>query len=210
MSDTNSLDIDDAQIAGEVTANGSHGRAIDPDADLVDDLLHGDGEKAVRELGLRLEKLVCHKYPDFRADADEIVLDILERVYERIGTFGHKSRFFTWVGAIAYNVLKERSRQRKAQGRFEELSEDLVADCLNPEHQVVEALTYEINLLLVDEALKTLTERQREVFLYKHTTDLTSAEIGEKLDMSAGAVRSALVDAHAAVERWRKKKGYSL
>lgn len=210
MSDTNSLDIDDAQIAGEGIAYGSRRRANDPDADLVDDLLNGSGEKAVRELGLRLRKLVCRKCPDFRADADEIVLEILERVYERVGTFEGKSRFFTWVGAVAFNVLKERMRQRKTQTRFEELSENLVADCLNPEQHVIETLTSEINLLLVEEALATLTERQRQVFLYKHTTDLTSAEIGEKLDMSAGAVRSALVDAHAAVDRWRKKKGYSI
>lgn len=210
MNDTNSLDIDDAQAAGEITANGSHSRTIDPDADLVDDLLSGSGEKAVRALGLRLRKLVCHKCPDLREDADEIVWEILGRVYERIDTFEGKSRFFTWVGAITFNVLKERIRQKKGQTRFEELSEDLVADCLNPEQHVIETLTCEINLLLVEEALETLTERQRQVFLYRHTTDLTSAEIGEKMDMSAGAVRSALVDAHAGVARWRKKKGYSI
>ena len=203
MNDTNSLKI---KSGGKDYADHDH--AVDPDTELYDDLRFGDGEKAVRELGLRLKKFICKKCPDFSGNAEEIVVDILERVYERIETFQHQSKFYTWVSGIAINVLFEQKRFKGKQAQFTQLTDDLISDRLDPEQQLMEKLTDEINQILVKEALLTLTDRQRGVFEYSHTTDLTSAEIGEKLGISAGAVRSALVDAHAGIERWRKKKGY--
>ena len=203
MNDTNSLKVRNGGVG-----HADHGRAVDPDEDLYADLRYGDGEKAVRELGLRLKKFVCKKCPDFSSDAEEIAFDILERVCERIETFQHQSKFYTWVVRIAINVLFERKRLKGKQAQFAQLTDDLVADCLDPEQQLMEKITDEINQILVKEALATLTDRQREVFEYSHMTNLTSAGIGEKLGISAGAVRSALVDAHAGIERWRKKKGY--
>jgi hypothetical protein len=49
---------------------------------------------------------------------------------------------------------------------------------------------------------------QRAVLVDRHTINLTSAQIGENLGRSVNAVRHALVDAHAAVARWQRTKGY--
>jgi len=182
----------------------------DPQAHLYDDLLNGDGEKAARELLLLVKKFVCtcNKCSDLASSSDDIALEVFERVCEKIHTFRGESKFLTWVCAIARYVILERLRNAKKDRVLEELLDDLVDEHSNPEQQLIEQTTHEINLILVDEALTTLTERQRDVFTYKHTTDLTSAEIGEKLSISAGAVRSALADASKCIGHWRKEKGY--
>lgn len=188
-----------------------HSHACDPNSEvyLYEDLVSGDGEKAAYELLPLVKKFVCKKFPEFFLDAEEIAIDVFERVCEKIHTFKQDSKLSTWVCGIAWNVLQERLREKNRQCLFEELNEDFVADDLNPEEQLIDKTTREVNYLLVKEALETLTERQRNVFTLKHSMKLTSAEIGGELGMSAGAVRSALADANVRIERWRKEKGYS-
>jgi DNA-directed RNA polymerase specialized sigma24 family protein len=87
-------------------------RETDPDAALYDDLRNGSGELAARELMSRIKMFVCTKRREFSPQADEIALDIFERVCLRIDTFQWNCRFFSWVCAIAKNVLLERLREK--------------------------------------------------------------------------------------------------
>jgi RNA polymerase sigma factor (sigma-70 family) len=184
--------------------------SADPDEALYTDLTEGSGEIAARELLRRIKMFICKKCPDFSRDADEIALDIFERVCERIESYRQESRFFTWVCSIAKNTLWERLREKGKEPLSEDFLRDLEAEYSDPEKILLARVTYEVKLQAVQEFLKTLPDRQREVFLLKHTAEatMTSEQLGRKLGISANAFRSALADANAALERWRKKNGY--
>lgn len=180
-----------------------------PDERLYRNLRSGDGEEAVRCLLPRIKRFVCHRCPDLSRDAEEIAVVVMERIYERLETFDATKRFSTWCFGVAQNVIWEWLRERKKQPVQYDPDEGQEAEDGNPEDHVLDEVSREINLLVIEEALATLTDLQREVYIYRHTTAFTSAEIGEKIGRSAGAVRSAQADAHAAVQRWRKERGYA-
>lgn len=185
-------------------------RDSDPDAHLYADLVSGSGEKAAQALLARIQRFICKKHPEFCADAEVIALEAFERVCEKLNTFAWKSRFSSWVIGVACNVLKEHTRAKGREPLSEECLPELLDEYSDPEKRVLDQFTSELNQLLIEEALTSLTERQRDVFLLKYKTEakITSEQIGEKLGISAGAARSALADAHAAIERWRRKNGY--
>jgi RNA polymerase sigma factor (sigma-70 family) len=166
----------------------------------------GDGEAAVRQLLPRIKRYVRKGCPALGSEADAIAVLVIERVCERLDTFRDQSHFFLWVAGITRNVIQERLWDQTERAQ----SNALLMDRANasPEGIVLDQMAHEVNCLLVEEALASLTDAQRAVLVYQHTTDLTSAQIGEKVDRSTNAVRHALVDAHAAVARWRKTKGY--
>ncbi len=183
--------------------------AGDPDEGLYRNLRSGDGEEAVRCLLRRIKRFICRQCPGLSWDAEEIAVIAVERIYERLETFDATKRFSTWCFGVAWNVVREWLRDREKQPVQYEPDEYQESGDSNPEEIVLAEVSREINLLVIEEALATLTELQRTVYIYCHTTELKSAEIGDKIGRSAGAVRSALADAHAAIERWRKKKGYA-
>lgn len=181
--------------------------SADPDEVLYTDLMEGSGEVAARELMRRIKMFICKKCPCFSRDADEIALDIFERVCERIESFRGESRFFTWVCSIATNTLRERLREKSKEPLSEEFLRDLEAEYGDPEKILLAQSIHEVNWLAVQEFLQTLPARQREVFILRHTaeTTMTSEQLGGQLGISANAFRSAFADANVALERWRKK-----
>jgi RNA polymerase sigma factor (sigma-70 family) len=161
----------------------------------------GDGEAAVRQLLPRIKHYVRKECPALGSEADAIAVLVIERVCERLDTFRDQSPFFLWVAGITRNVMQERFRNQTERAQSEALLTSL-------EGIVLDQMAHEVNCLVAEEALASLTDLQRTVLAYQHTTDMTSAQIGEKVDRSTNAVRQGLVDAHAAVAQWRKTKGY--
>jgi len=189
----------------------------DPDVLLYQELTacldgdgEGEGEAAVRQLLPRIQRHVRKKCPALASEAEEIAVLVIERICERLDTFRGQSRFFHWIDGITGNMMQERLRDRVRQGQIDDLVPESIEaiEAEDAEAIVLDQMVHEVNGLLAEEALASLTDLQRAVLVYQHTTDLTSAQIGEKVDRSANAVRHALVDAHAAVARWRKRKGY--
>jgi DNA-directed RNA polymerase specialized sigma24 family protein len=144
--------------------------------------------------------------PALGSEADAIAVLVIERVCERLDTFRDQSPFFLWVAGITRNVMQERLRDQTEWAQSKALLTDR-ADA-SPEGIVLDRMAHEVNCLLAEEALASLTDLQRATLAYQHTTDMTSAQIGEKVDRSTNAIRHGLVDAHAAVAQWRKTKGY--
>src|SRR5262249_29834012 len=120
---------------------------------------------------------------------------------------------FNWVRVITRTVMTERRRDPNAPAQGDvAFPESAPAADADPEAEaesiVLDQMAYEVNCLLVEEALASLPDLQRTALLDRHTKNLTSAQIGENPGRSVNAVRHELVDAHAAVARWQQTKGY--
>ena len=185
-------------------------KASDPDLYIYNDLVDGSGDIAARDLVRRIRMVICKKFPEFRGEADMMAVEVLERAYIQIDNFQWNCRFFTWICSIAYNRIREELREKGKAPLSEEFLSNVEAEFADPEEILLEQVTYEDKQALIDEFLQTLTEHQRTIFHLKHTAEpkMTSAQIGKKLNISAGAVRSAFRDANVALDRWRKKNGY--
>jgi len=124
-----------------------------------------------------------------RDEADDVVQEALLRAYLGLSQLRDAERFGSWLCGIAVNVAKMRLRARRlevraAAGAGSERADGGAAD--------------DRELLgLVQEAVASLPDGQRQVVLMHYVDDLSCAEIASLLGRSPGAVRVRLHRARA-------------
>ncbi len=123
--------------------------------------------------------------------AEDLTNDVFLAAYKNLNRYdADKSFITTWLYAIACNRLKNyyKSSGRKQEYSIENWHEKYEdADMAND--SMLERQEWRILLL---EALLQLPERNRKIVLMKYYDNMTSKEIGQKLDLSPGNVRIIL------------------
>ncbi len=138
-------------------------------------------------------------------DADELVSRTFYKMYQNLGTYdASKGAFSTWLFTIARNehLLSLRGADHVMTSEMEE--DRLIA----PEYEMPEeaALSNEQNELL-KAAIKKLPERDQKILIMTYWLNMKSEDIAEKLDMTAGSVRTGLTRARAALKKMLEKDG---
>lgn len=135
-----------------------------------------------------------------REDAEDVTQDTFLRAFQNLGTFEERSRFSTWLTRIAVNsaLMRLRVKRRSRTDSLDEDSEDSTAliDTLadwrpNPEQLYRETELKEILL----QALASLSEACRVVFVLRDIEGLSTAQTAEMLDLSINNVKSRLLRA---------------
>lgn len=120
--------------------------------------------------------------------AEDVVQESFINAYRNLSKFRGESSIYTWLYRItvntAHNFLRKNSRGNRVD--IEELAPIIADNSRNPlqvaaENELVEA---------VNGSVKTLPERQREVFELHFFEHLTHREIGEMLGITEGAVKA--------------------
>jgi RNA polymerase sigma-70 factor, ECF subfamily len=168
------------------------------DAELVLRVRRGDRWAADRLLGryLRACRAVALAVTGSAADADDVCQDAFVAAMERIDDCREPDRFGGWLLQIVRNRSRNHLRQRQLR-QAEPLDEAAAFGGPSP------ASTLERNELRrrIEAALAQLTEAQREVVLLHDLEGWKHAEIGERLELPVGTVRSHL---HYARRRLRQ------
>ena len=151
-------------------------------------------------------------YVNSSDDAKDIYQEVFLRVYKGLPKFQYKSEFSTWLFRITTNVcLSYRVRGRRhshtsldqrvndGDGQSHALK-DTLSDDTTSDQQVHNA---EI-ILRVEEALKSLSPRQKMVFSLKHYEGYKLREIAEMMKCSEGTVKKYLFEATARVREQLK------
>jgi len=144
-------------------------------------------------------------YVNSSDDAKDIYQEVFLRVYKGLPKFQYKSEFSTWLFRITTNVcLSHRMRGRRhshtsldqrvndGDGQSQALK-DTLSDNTTSDQQIHNA---EI-ILRVEQALKTLSPRQKMVFSLKHYEGYKLREIAEMMKCSEGTVKKYLFEATA-------------
>jgi RNA polymerase sigma-70 factor (ECF subfamily) len=137
---------------------------------------------------------------------DEEAEDVMQQAY--VNAFAHlrqfqgSAQFSTWLTRIAVNEAIARVRRR---GRYEVFDEERSSrepfmphdPSENPERQ---AFTGELRGLL-EWAIDTLPDGQREVFVLRDVEGLSTSEVAESIDVSEDFVKTRLSRSRAALRR---------
>ena len=181
--------------------NGEYAR--DPDVRLMLRAKAGD-EAAFAELvekyQNRLVGIFYHLVSD-QETAQDLAQEVFLRIYRARKGYVPTAKFSTWLFRIANNLA---SNSRRSQGRRREVTlnpsesgplgarpqEQLLADksALMPTRQLDRREMREI----VRTALDSLNERQRMAVLLHKFEEMSYADIGAAMEMSAAAVKSLL------------------
>ena len=179
----------------------------DPDIELVDRIRAGD-YAAFEELVSKFERKVyalALKLTGNTADAEEISQEVFLTIYQKLDSFRGESALSSWIYRVTANAafMKLRDRRKRKTVSYEEQATSAAADDDMPEvtatfpqsdwsAQADEQLEQgELGEQLKD-AIATLPDKFKLIFLLKDVQGLSNEEIGEIVNMSVPAVKSRL------------------
>ena len=171
-----------------------------PDAELM--LRVGQGEHAAYEVlyerhAQRLGGFFLRMLAYDTAKAEDMVQELFIRVWTHRASYRASQPFTTWLYAMAYNLCKN-------VYRHESVHQDYAAECsLREEPTMVadEAIERDELRQLLRQAVQTLPESQRDVFLLHYDEELTVPEVARIVGCPEGTVKSRLATALTTIKK---------
>ncbi|MGB3775201.1 MAG: RNA polymerase sigma factor [Leeuwenhoekiella sp.] len=128
-------------------------------------------------------------------DADDVLQNTFIKVYKNLDKFKGDSQLFTWLYRIATNesltFLKKKAR--RLQVNDEQLQSQLTANLKSDPYFDGDAAQEKLQ-----NAINTLPQRQKQVFLLKYYDELPYTEIANILEISVGSLKASY---HHAVKK---------
>ncbi len=181
--------------------------AADPASDerIVEEVRKGDAgrfEVLMRRHNQRLFRAARAILRD-DAEAEDAVQQAYVAAYVKIDQFRGESRFSTWLTRIA---VHEALRRVRKQGRLRDLAlvEDAEAGslALPPERSPEDRAAQTELRALLEEAIDTLPEAYRVVFVMRDVEELSTRETADCLELTEEAVRVRLHRARRSLREW--------
>ncbi|MBI9070841.1 MAG: RNA polymerase sigma factor [Melioribacteraceae bacterium] len=132
---------------------------------------------------------------DSRDEAEDIMQEVLIKVWKGLPKYKEENRFSSWLFSIAYNAVIDAGRKKNSS--IINSDEDIGITNNGPFENFVALETNKI----IENALSLLTDNQKEVFLLRQHGELSFKEISKKLDQPLNTVISHM---HYAVKKLKK------
>jgi len=156
------------------------------DDEIIDRVKKGDKEAFNMLIRIYQQKIfkLAYCYLQNREDAMEIVQETFLRVYQKIKQFKKGSNFRNWIYRITSNLCVDYHRKfHKEKIKFQ------IKEITNFHSQKDESKILDLKEIL-KKSLKSLSHRQRTVFIMRHYQGLKCHEISAILNISVGTVKS--------------------
>ena len=138
----------------------------------------------------------CISFAHDREIAQDMVQDVLLKVFTQLSKFKGKSRFSTWLYAITYNYCVEHYRKNS---RFNTVDIDEGPDMADMDDNEDELL--EMRAPKLKFALDQVSPEEKMLLLMKYQDDISIKEIMENLNISESAVKMRLSRARKRVKK---------
>ncbi len=178
-----------------------------PDKELIARFKQGgsQGEKAFTELVRRYQEKVywvCRRMLKSHDDADDVAQNVFIKVHNGLSGFNEEAEFFTWIYRIAVNETINFIRAQKV--RSAEPIDDLIHEPSDAAERPDESIEREEQRRLIQEAIDTLPEKQKVVFMLRYYDELAYEEIAEMLGTSVGGLKANYFHAFKKIEGYLK------
>lgn len=156
-----------------------------------------------------IERTVASKFAN-RQDAEDVISEVFVRFWRSARSFRGDARVRTWLLTITRNAITDYYR-RSGRNRWDTMAVGIVADREGaadwighlrddgPEPE--ESVVAEEERSIVVEALHSLADQQRTILMLRFNNELSLEQIGRRLDLPVGTVKSRL---HRAVRALRQ------
>ena len=140
-------------------------------------------------------------------DVDDVVQEVMMRIYKGIRKFRGDSKLSTWIHRIAVNVCKDvlakRRKRKEILTSFPESDEEEERYLVQPSSKtdVLEEVLNDLDYKSIVSALEKLPEEDRLFIKLKDVDDLSYEEISKIVGKPVGTVKSRL---HYARKKLRK------
>lgn len=134
-------------------------------------------------------------------DAEDVLQDTFLKAYSRLGQFEGNAKFYTWIVRVAVNEALMRMRRGKnrvtvsldqeLETSYGAIQRELPAETESPEESLSRTELRES----LTQAIDSLSEIYRPVFVLRDVEGLSTEETAEMLNISLPAVKSRLMRA---------------
>jgi RNA polymerase sigma-70 factor (family 1) len=135
--------------------------------------------------------------------AQEVVQDVFLKLWFERKNIRKDMPVEAWLFTIAKNNLLNRMKKLASEWKALKNLKHADREASNPEDKLQESQYDQ----LLQEALKTLPEQQRKVFLLSRNEHLTYAQIGERLDISPLTVKTHMSRALESIRAFFMSRG---
>lgn len=134
-----------------------------------------------------------YRFTNSHQDTDDVLQNTLIKIFRGISSFEEKSALYSWIYRIAYNetmsFLKKKSRYTEIQSQFSQQKKSEISfDAPEPEYI----------MSVLQDAIKSLPERQRLVFELRYFNEMSYKDISAMLETTVGALKASY---HIAVKK---------
>ncbi|MYG05108.1 sigma-70 family RNA polymerase sigma factor, partial [Candidatus Poribacteria bacterium] len=176
------------------------------DAQLIQRILAGDDtafSMLVKKYQKPVHALAWRKVGDFHI-AEEITQDTFLKAYQKLAMLKEPQRFLSWLYVIATNLCKAWLRKKRLRTESLENTDSMAMEKATYSGYVIsenERTAIEAQREAVKKLLAKLQESERTVITLHYFGEMSSAEIGAFLGVSANTVRSRLRRAQQRLKR---------
>jgi RNA polymerase sigma-70 factor (ECF subfamily) len=168
------------------------------DRQLLEMYRAGEADKMFNEMVRRYHSRIywaARRMVKNHEDADDIAQEVFVRAYTALDNFRGDSNIYTWLYRIAINLSINYLRKKRVR-KLMDISDYL--PFLSNDADQDRGVIREENLSLVEQAIETLPEKQRAVFIMRYYDELPYEQISAILGTSVGGLKANF---HHAVKK---------
>lgn len=176
------------------------------DLELIQEVRNGK-RQAFTELMRRYQKRVywtARRIVGTHEDADDIAQETFVKAYLALGDFRGDSAFFTWLYRIAVNLSLNVVRKQQVMNYLRE--SPLISSVLPAKDNPHDELVAKETESKIQQAIATLPEKQRAVFVMRYHDEMSYEEISDVLKTSVGGLKANYFHALRKVQAYLKNE----
>lgn len=138
-------------------------------------------------------------------DTEGIVQEVFVKIWQSRGKIDVNASFESFLFTIAYNATMSLLRKRMSEAKSREYLKSLQQ--INSSEEIIDEIQFKELNGKVQNLLKQLTPRQKEIYYLSREEGLTHGEIAIKLNISESTVNNHLV---TILKYFKRNLGYNL
>lgn len=165
----------------------------------------GQKEQMFNELVRRYQKRiywVTRRMVKRHEDADDIAQDVFVKAYTALENFRGESNIYTWLYRIAVNLSINHLRKQKVRNAVDL---DDYLPFLAKDAEQDSSIVRRENVSLIEQAIDTLPDKQRAVFIMRYYDEMPYEQISAILGTSVGGLKANFHHAVKKVAAFVKK-----
>lgn len=141
---------------------------------------------------------------------DDLTQEVFVKVHRSLPGFRGDSQFSTWLFRVTYNVCQDARRKQSRRLQVVTLPEYNSLENLPVSDEREDNLTRLNRQKLVQRALDSLSEEQREVIVLHDLQEKPQDEVAQILDVPVGTVKSRIYYGRRKLKEWFETQGVTL
>ena len=137
----------------------------------------------------------CYSFTKNRAAAEELAEDVFSKIFEKLPSFRHQSKFSSWLYSITYNHCIDYLRSRKKLHYPNWNRENEMPDIADETDDVPEGITYDKLMVILEQ----VHPEEKALLLMKYEDGLPMRQIAASLRISEDAAKMRMKRARTRV-----------